>query len=66
MLVDITEDAVDAIVRESLKETIQGFQSDLDNKRYGVFSFDPEEDTKEINKIMKALRRVLDYYEGHL
>lgn len=64
MLVEITEDAADAIVRKSLRETLQGFQSDLDNNRYGMFSYNPEEDTKQIKKLMKALRRVLYYYEG--
>ncbi len=64
MLVEITYDAADAIVQESLRETLEGFQYDLDNKRYGAFSYDPEEDTKEIKKLIKALRRVLNYYEG--
>jgi len=65
MLAEITDDAADAIVRESLREILEGFQSDLANKRYGMFSHDPEEDTKEIKKLMKAFRRVLNFYEGY-
>ena len=65
MLVEITYDAADAIVRESLREILEDFESQLDNKQHGAFSYDPETNTKKLKKAIKAFRHVLDYYEGY-
>ena len=65
--VQLSYDTIDEIVRSELLCSYKNFQRDYDAVKNGadylhVFHADPEEDRREIKKMIKSLRRVINYY----
>lgn len=65
MNIEIDHEIADRIVVASLKETLECFQKDYDSPdAVGVFSWDYEEDKKQIKKRIKAIKKTLYLYTG--
>ena len=68
MMIEIDDEVADQIVVASLTSTVDYWEQQL--QRYkdpehgwiALFSVDPEEDKKEIRKMIKAAKRVLSFY----
>lgn len=59
IIIEIPDDEMDNFVRMSLKQTYELMSEPQD---IPVFSHDPDEDAKEIKKLLKALKRVHNWY----
>jgi len=71
MLIDISYEAIDAIVTQNLKETLSNLRADYHARKNGsitagVFDSNREVDLKKIKKTMRAMKRVLYYYGVNL
>lgn len=61
MNLEVPEEFVEKIIVEELK---WHYLHAVPNARPPMFSYDEETDKKEVKKLRKALKRVLEYY-GH-
>ena len=66
MTIELCDEQLTAIVIKELSAQLHYFKKDLKDGRVGVFSFDPDEERKEMKRLIKALERVLDYYGSDL
>lgn len=67
--VELDYDAIDRIAVYALTSAIEGFKDDLEARKNGkvpngIFHKDQREDITEIRRHIKALKIVLDYFEG--
>lgn len=66
MKVDIDDECVSKILAEDLKWHINNFKKDIKRAKAGertsIFSTDKDEDIKEMTRMMKAMKTVLEYY----
>lgn len=66
--VELDGELVDEILVKEMKDRIEGFQEGLDALKRGqtflFFSSEAKKEKREIKKYMKALQKVLSYYEG--
>ena len=62
MTIEICEEQLHAIIIKELSEQLSYFKQDLEEGRVGTFSFDWDEDRKQVKRMVKALERVLDWY----
>jgi len=67
--VELDYDAVDSIVVQVLKDQYSGLIDDLearkDDREYGIFLLDKEEDIAEIQRHLDAVETVLSYNMTH-
>lgn len=63
MNVSIPIEAVDHIIVAGL---IDHFALIQPNSKPPMFSYDPEEDLREVKKLRKAFKRVINYYGGEV
>lgn len=66
MTIEVCDEQINAIVIKELSFQLHYFKQDLKDGRVGVFSLDPDEERKEMKRLIKALERVLDYYGSGL
>ena len=64
--IELCDEQLTAIVNKELSTQLRYFKEDLKDGRVGVFSHDPAEESKEINRLIKSFERVLDYYGSGL
>ena len=68
MKIEIDDEITDKIVVANLTLTVDYWEEQLSRYKdpehgwIAIFSVDPEEDKKEIRKMIKAAKRVLSYY----
>lgn len=68
MMIEIDDEMVDQLFVASLTSTVEYWGQQLqrykdpDHGWIALFSVDPEEDKKEIKKMIKAAKRVLSFY----
>ena len=63
MQINIEDDVSDKVTVANLKDTLNYFTS-IDTKTSSVFFWDePEKEAKEVKKMIKALNRVISWYE---
>ena len=62
MTIEVCDEQIESIIVKELSQQLGWIKEDLDKGRLGMFSFDPEENTKQSKKLAKALERVLDWY----
>jgi hypothetical protein len=66
MLIEISEEAIDALIVQELSERYYDLKATLDNAEAGhrthMFSTVQDIEVKEIKKHMKAFKRVLGWY----
>ena len=60
--IDLTYDMVDNIIVQELSASMQILKDDLEKGNAKVFSIDPEEDAKEIQRYIDAFELVLSWY----
>lgn len=63
MNLTLPHEAVDQIILAGLKDHLPLIQP---NTKPPMYSYDPEEDLKEVKKLRKAFKRVIKYYGGDL
>ena len=63
--IEVCDEQIESIIVKELSEQLGFIKEDLDKGKTGAFSFDPAENTKELEKLTKALECVLDYYGGN-
>ena len=63
MPIEICDEQLHAIVIKELSEQLSYLKEDLEEGKVGVFSFDWDEERKKVKRLIKALERVLDWYE---
>lgn len=62
MIIEIDDDFADDIVRKQLESELDFFTS-LDTSESSVFYWkEPKKEAKEVQKMIKALRKVLSWY----
>ena len=64
MTIEICDEQLNAIVIKELSAQLSYLKEDYADGRVGVFSFDWDEDRKKVKRLIKALERVLDWYEA--
>jgi len=64
MTIEICDEQLNDIIIKELSAQLSYFKQDLEEGRVGVFSFDWDEDRKQVKRLIKALERVLDWYEA--
>jgi hypothetical protein len=64
MTIEVCDEQIESIIVKELSMQLGFIRDDLENGKLGMFSYDPEENTKQMNKLAKALERVLEYYGG--
>lgn len=64
MTIEICDEQLNAIVIKELAAQLSYLKQDYEDGRVGVFSFDWDEDRKKVKRLIKALERVLDWYEA--
>lgn len=62
MLIEIDGDAVDKVVAESLLNTYRNVQENPCN--IPIFSMDKEEEKKKVDKLLRSIERVHDWYNA--
>ena len=62
MTIEICDEQLNDIIIKELSAQLSYFKQDLEEGRVGTFSFDYDEDRKQVKRLVKALERVLDYY----
>lgn len=62
--IEVCDEQIESIIVKELSMQLGFIRDDLENGKLGMFSYDPEENTKQMNKLAKALERVLEYYGG--
>lgn len=62
MTIEICDEQLNAIVIKELSAQLSYLKEDYEDGRVGVFSFDWDEDRKQVKRLIKALERVLDWY----
>jgi len=63
MTIEICDEQLNDIVIKELSAQLSYLKEDYEDGRVGVFSFDWDEDRKQVKRLIKALERVLDWYE---
>lgn len=63
MTIEICDEQLNAIVVKELSAQLSYLKEDYEDGKVGVFSFDWDEDRKKVKRLIKALERVLDWYE---
>ena len=61
--IEICDEQIQEIVIKELYEKIRYLKEDYEDGKVGVFSFDWDEERKKVKRLIKALARVLDWYE---
>ena len=64
MNLEVPDEFIQQIIVEELKWHYLSIAPNAPNARPPMFSYDEEIDKKEVKKLRKALKRVLEYY-GH-
>jgi HEPN domain-containing protein len=64
MTIEICDEQLNDIVVKELSAQLSYLKEDYEDGRVGVFSLDPDEERKEMKRLIKALERVLDWYGG--
>jgi hypothetical protein len=59
--VDLEWEQVDALVRKELLDCYENFKDDK-RPSSGIFSTDKDEDLREMKKMRKAIKLILDWY----
>jgi hypothetical protein len=62
--IEVNDEQLTDLVVADLKQFLQGLKQDLKEGRGGIWSFDPKEDRKMIQKHIKALTLIIGYYCG--
>ena len=62
--IEVNDEQLNDLVVADLKQSLQGLKQDLKEGRGGIWSFDPKEDRKMIQKHIKALTLIIGYYGG--
>lgn len=66
IMIQMEDEQIDAIVVQEIKNSIKGFERDLelrtDGKGLAIFDNDPVVDVVYIQKYIDAFRLVLEYY----
>jgi len=62
MLIEIDGDAVDKVVAESLLNTYRNVQENTCN--IPIFSMDKKEEKKKVDKLLRSIERVHDWYNA--
>lgn len=57
--IEVPDDFAESIVIQELSWHLEHAQP---NQKPPMFSYEPEEDAKEVRKLRKAFKRVLEYY----
>ena len=65
MTIEVCDEQIESIIVKELSQQLGWIKEDLDNGRLGMFSYDREENTKQLKKLAKALKCVLDWYGGN-
>ena len=63
MTIEICDEQLNDIVVKELSAQLSYLKADYEDGRVGVFSFDWDEDRKKVKRLIKALERVLEWYE---
>ena len=63
MTIEICDEQLNDIVIKELSAQLSYLKEDYEDGRVGVFSFDWDEDRKKVKRLIKALERVLEWYE---
>lgn len=63
--IEVCDEQIESIVTKELSQQLRFVKDDLEKGRLGMFSYDPEENTKQVKKLAKALKCVLDWYGGN-
>ena len=63
MTIEICDEQLNDIVVKELSAQLSYLKEDYEDGRVGVFSFDWDEDRKQVKRLIKALERVLEWYE---
>ena len=64
MSIEICDEQLNEIVIKELSAQLTYLKQDYEEGRVGVFSFDWDEDRKQVKRLIKALECVLDWYEA--
>ena len=65
VMIEVNDEQLTDLVVAELKQSLKGLKQDLEEGRGGIWSYDLKEDRKMINKHIKALMLVIDYYGGN-
>ena len=60
--IEITDDNLESILIQELRNTKEMLESDLETGGIAVFEIDPKKDKKELKKHIKAINLILNYY----
>jgi hypothetical protein len=63
MTIEICDEQLNDIVIKELSAQLSYLKEDYEDGRVGVFTFDWDEDRKQVKRLIKALERVLEWYE---
>lgn len=63
--IEVCDEQIESIITKELSQQLRFVKDDLEKGRLGMFSYDPEENTKQVKKLAKALKCVLDWYGGN-
>ncbi len=63
--IEVCDEQIESIIVKELSQQLGWIKEDLDKGKLGMFSFDPAENTKQLKKLAKALKCVLDWYGGN-
>lgn len=64
MTVEICDEQLNAIVIKELSAQLSYLKEDYEDGGVPVFSYDRDEERKKLKRLIKALERVLDWYEA--
>jgi lactate dehydrogenase-like 2-hydroxyacid dehydrogenase len=62
--IEVNDEQLNDLVVADLLQSLQGLKRDLKEGRGGIWSHDPKEDRKMIQKHIKALTLIIGYYGG--
>lgn len=63
--IEVCDEQIESIIVKELSQQLNFVKDDLEKDRIGMFSFDRDENAKQLKKLAKALERVLDWYGGN-
>ena len=63
--IEVCDEQIESIVTKELSQQLRFVKDDLEKGRLGMFSYDLAENTKQLKKLAKALKCVLDWYGGN-
>lgn len=63
--IEVCDEQIESIITKELSQQLSFVKDDLEKGTIGMFSFDRDENTKQLKKLAKALKCVLDWYGGN-